>query len=111
MAEYRGRGLSKNPQIAMRVRELRKQRDWTQKDLAKEAGIQTLDTLVRLEGGYLVSQWVLESIAEAFGITLADLVAPYTVGPPAPRKRYRLLEIEEVDESERASTARALSHV
>jgi DNA-binding XRE family transcriptional regulator len=75
---------SRNPQIAVRVRLLRKQHGLTQRVLAMQAGVAT-DTLVRLEQGHSVSLDVLERIAAALATTVHDLSAPLIfVGEDSP---------------------------
>lgn len=60
-------------QLGMRIKYLRKQRKWSQEDLAFEAGVNK-NYISDLENGRRnPSLDILERIAVAFGISLADL--------------------------------------
>jgi transcriptional regulator with XRE-family HTH domain len=72
------RHRSKNPQIGLRVRYLRTQRQWTQEALARAVGC-TTDTITKLERGGLVNQRTLEAVAEVFDTTLYALCAPLAI--------------------------------
>jgi transcriptional regulator with XRE-family HTH domain len=73
--------------VGQRIKQLRDQRKWSQLKLAHEAGI-ALNTISRLERGEVAdpSLSTLEALADAFGVTTAELVAkpdPEPNGEPA----------------------------
>jgi transcriptional regulator with XRE-family HTH domain len=70
--------------VAARIRQLRVARRWTQKQLAKKAGLSN-DAISSIERGRRAAQLdTLEQIAKGLGVSLPTLV---DVGGPPPRER------------------------
>ncbi|HUY85086.1 MAG TPA: helix-turn-helix transcriptional regulator [Candidatus Dormibacteraeota bacterium] len=60
--------------IGKRIRRLRKDRGWTQADLAAKTGLQT-NTIARLERGKnRPADPSLEQLAKAFGVTASEIL-------------------------------------
>jgi DNA-binding XRE family transcriptional regulator len=61
--------------LAQAVRQLRTERDWTQEDLAHEAGLRT-GAVSAIERGKSDPKWTtVQAIAAALGVTAANLAA------------------------------------
>jgi transcriptional regulator with XRE-family HTH domain len=75
-------GNSDSATIGRRIRHHREQRGWSQLRLAVEAGL-IPNTIWRLERGYDPRLSTLRSIADAFGIEVADLLKSQPNGEPA----------------------------
>ncbi len=61
------------PRLGKAIRQLRRQRDATQEEVAKAAGI-TGPTLSLIERGYANPTWAtVEDIARALGVSIGDL--------------------------------------
>ena len=78
--------------IGQRIRELRKQRLWTQKDLGARAGIEPKNIGGYESGRLTASRKTLEKFAQALEVSLEELIA--AAASPAPKQEDgELLEL------------------
>jgi transcriptional regulator with XRE-family HTH domain len=75
--------------FAMRLRELRKERGWTQPELADKAGL-TRDGVAHLEQGRRKPTWeTVVALAAALGVTPNDFLEAPADGPGREGRRRR----------------------
>lgn len=77
-------GGNNGQDLGQRVRELRRRRRWSQRDLAQVAGVQN-STLARIESGETPNPKMrtLRALADAFGVGLEELTGQQPVRPRA----------------------------
>ncbi len=89
--------MRQQSEIGKRVADARHARGWSVPELAREAGV-VESTVYRLEEGTQPRYSTLERVAEALGMTVAQLTA--TDGPPA-RARQRHPGVEQLARDKR----------
>lgn len=88
MSELRNRGIQPN---AEQVRSLRKSLGWKQEDLAEIVDCSTR-TIRNAEKGNRIDSATLHSIAEAFGVDIAELVATEPVSDQLQARRIEIVK-------------------
>ena len=102
--------------ISQRIRKLRREREWTQKELGKRMGMDHRNLTKYETGATKPSVRVLKRFAEAFGITVDELVYDATeVKPEYLLQDNELLrqfrEVEKLEEEDKTVVKRVIQAI
>lgn len=61
--------------VGERIRKLRKERDWTQRELSEKTGVDSKNISSYESGRLIPSRRTIQRFADAFGLTIEDLMA------------------------------------